>query len=118
MRELKFRAWWPDVKELVYFGNPEIICDTENKWGIFFEAKYNVFLGQCDVEQFTGLHDKNGKEIYEGDILQSDGGLVGKVVFDDGTFSCRSKKLLFWSASSFEDDLIIGNIHENPELLK
>lgn len=73
------------------------------------------------VGQFTGLHDKNGKEIYEGDIVRFDNHLQGvsKVLFDSGQYTVESKNystaLTYRIANHI---VIIGNIHDNPELLK
>ena len=71
--------------------------------------------------QFTGLHDKNGKEIYEGDLIELDieDGLnkFGIVKFEDGCFGVNSRAatLAYLTACGSK---IIGNIHENPELLE
>ena len=118
MREIKFRGYDEENKCWRYGHLFETVEGIRRCYNIVEGREVKYYVSPESIGQYTGLHDKNGKEIYEGDILQSDGGLVGKVVFDDGTFSCRSKKLLFWSASGFEDDLTIGNIHENPELIK
>ena len=66
--------------------------------------------GYEDLMQFTGLKDKNGKEIYEGDIVRQDyDNALCEVKFISGCFS------------PFKHDgqfVVIGNIYENPELLK
>lgn len=65
--------------------------------------------------QFTGLHDKNGKEIYEGDIVKRDlDGDVGMVEIDSGVFTMSGDCQLPLFQETVE---IIGNIYENPELL-
>ena len=63
------------------------------------------------VGQYTGLTDKNGTKIFEGDILSSDWGYKGDVEFD----SIMYAKL---ECTVNEDCEVIGNIHDNPELLK
>ena len=90
--------------------------------GKLYEATYKY-----EIIQYTGLHDKNGKEIYEGDIMNWPGkrnkGISEKayrhvVVFKNGCFG-------YYLGLDFQNDLselakkyeIIGNIYENPELL-
>lgn len=70
------------------------------------------------IGQFTGVLDKNGKEIYEGDILEikDEGVVFTKVVgFNNGMFGAGNYTLAFYGEDNIE---IIGNIHDNPELLK
>jgi hypothetical protein len=66
------------------------------------------------IEQFTGLLDKNGKEIYEGDIvLDCDEDINMDVIFENGIFcTCNTNSIY-----EMDDIEVIGNIHENPELL-
>ena len=125
MRPIKFRAWNKRYKEmfpvkcidwqegLVYLDIPdgEEGCDS---WAFTYKDKqvdYSVVL-----EQFTGLLDKNGKEIWEGDILSKTQGSHNRVVkFGKGQFEIgKGQPLWTWECSCE----IIGNIHENPELLE
>jgi len=118
MREIKFRAW-DKKKEQMHYGVetwdelPFII----NPQGIFTD-----FI----LMQYTGLKDKNGKEIYEGDILDGDDGFRYLVKWDSGGFVVvrydrldRGIMLRILSCTSFLSSCkIIGNIYENPELLE
>ena len=119
-REIKFRAWLKDVQEMIpvhdikFNGNIGLI-NTQLAWRMFNEI---------ELMQFTGLHDQNGKEIYEGDICRDEDGLgviywekdcwmYGFVLFDS---SYKSDGYMLREMA--DDCEIIGNIYENHELLE
>ena len=111
MRELKFRAWDKDCRWFEHFE----IGENDDCYGIF-RATANKF-GSA-IEQYTGLKDKNGKEIYEGDIVSDQNGKLAKVFYDEGYSAYRLKWLdppiadfLYW----FDVDRVVGNIHENED---
>lgn len=133
-RALKFRAWDKEEKEYYY--------DVEHTYDFFcsgrgcYAESFGEVLNQPDrfiVEQFTGLLDRNGKKIYEGDIFRN--------AINGGTWRVywTKKDAAFWvdsgvagcSLGEFDWDRsnrkygfirknceIVGNIHENPELLE
>lgn len=105
MREIKFRAWDEKNKLYIFFDKTDILD------GYGFEL-IDFSIPWSDWDQFTGLHDKNGKEIYEGDIL---------TWFDrkDQIWEVKWENIFSFSSWHPVDKcIVIGNIHENPELIK
>ena len=74
-----------------------------------------VEVDPSTVGQYTGLEDKNGKRIFEGDILSFRAGRTHVVRFEDGAFILEDSAIPIPFAIKSE---IIGNVHDNPELLK
>ena len=134
MREIKFRAWWKHpiylpqgkmyfVGGLLFAEKQECEPEYDNfgnaKEVGLMEYKNNSKIGwnnanECILMQFTGLNDKNGKDIYEGDILQDDEKHVEPFAVEWNDM----KEYTNWYSSKGNVFEIIGNIYENPELLK
>lgn len=105
MREIKFRAW--TGSNLGYSYND----DLER----LFALKRIAGSGdQIIFEQFTGLHDKNGKEIYEGDILYTnEADWIAKVIWNyDGFMLTGLNNTGFSCSPDYDKCEVIGNIHE------
>jgi len=100
-REIKFRAW--DEK-----------YNCWDKGGFYFYANDPFQKQGFVIQQYTGLKDKNGKEIYEGDILLDDVKIPLKCFYDNGKFMAG---ISYASQEWFSECEIIGNIFENKDLL-
>ena len=118
MREIKFRAWSKIEGKMKYYDRD---CSSPNMTlnGVLIDGYSSNVSYQYELMQYTGLKDKNGKEIYEGDIVrhcEGDGWVVEWEISEAVGYAwsgfpgfCKSE----WSKIE-----VIGNVHENKELLE
>jgi uncharacterized phage protein (TIGR01671 family) len=119
MREIKFRAWDKEGKRMIYDGIEfELMAMNKDKHRT--DAK-NIFIGFNEndyqnfaIMQFTGLLDKNGKPIYEGDRVRTWNGNRGTISYSEGYWRIgqRGRKIEEHEWNSFE---VIGNIYEDKQ---
>ncbi|WZK09243.1 YopX family protein [Enterococcus faecalis] len=132
----KFRVWDKNTEDVVYVKT----IDLEKDGSIGCIVDYNginLDMTECVIMQSTGLKDKNGVEIFEGDILKiievTNEGIseyITDVIWEDCSFVFKSEGVDYYDSflGAFSGDpnktyplfelLVIGNIHENPELLE
>ena len=132
MREIKFRAW--DEKRRHYLGNVEYVIDSDGR-GVLeqvgYDPEYEKFRlnHEATLEQYTGLKDKNGQKIYESDIVKlhvvifSPDDKVGFIEYSPKFGYCikfggKVARQEYWAANDKHTIEVIGNIHENKELLE
>ncbi|HQA59363.1 MAG TPA: YopX family protein [Acetivibrio sp.] len=137
-REIKFRAWnklekrMESVNFIKFFLNDYTMVSTryrDEKSKKIYDDQFAY--GQEDgsdnviLMQFIGLHDKNGIEIYEGDIISAyNGRIKGPVIFDKRGLAFgvpNGPNEIYQFSMNFlesKDIKVIGNIYENPEILK
>ena len=118
MRQIRFRAWDVGYKHWIN----RFSLDSDGSTLLYADIGYRV-PKEAILVQFTGLLDKNGKEIYEGDILKHD--LWGKteVIWDNESACFRGKNNekkhdITLAHHQLNRSRIIGNIYENLELLR
>lgn len=129
MREIKFRAWHKptqlmDDVVLIDFYNEQIgILYADPVMQCESIQRYN--FSEVEIMQYTGLNDKNGKEIYEGDIIektyysyhQPECSELFEIKYEGLSFHFEHIKGSTFHLPFTEDIEIIGNIHDNPELV-
>lgn len=146
MREIKFRAYHTEKRDGQEFprmiGWDEILNNDEEELACYFR---NEFSNVSPLMQYTGLKDKNGREIYEGDIIHCvhwffDGNEIeehftASVGFRDGSFTLENINSRYYSGYTGEENRkgicwigdinyceedyeVIGNIYEDSELIK
>ena len=120
MREYKFRAYdlqrrrmRYDITGFEFFNNGEMS-------GIFIDGDF-YDKKEITLMQYTGLHDKNGKEIYEGDIVESffvDTDEAGNEIYKYYIMEVKYDEILCsYKIDKFMNLEVIGNVYENKELL-
>ncbi|ECZ6121584.1 hypothetical protein O1N49_000160 [Campylobacter jejuni] len=137
LQDFDFRIW--NIQEKHYITNNPCLVEFNHNPGeikagvlLVYEDREHEFLeswyDDIEIELWTGLYDKHGKKIYEGDIVKTkspyDCFLAKVGIHKEGTFYLESKSrdyigsLIYLVKNEGYDTEIIGNIHENPELLK
>lgn len=127
MREIKFRAW--DGKQMIYLSNKWwcdeyaslCFCNEEDE-ELGDICGFSIKEFNTDDEpilmQYTGIRDKTGKEIYEGDIVKYWGGTAPIVYYESGfyiKYTGEDYYSIQYESSSLQ---VIGNIYDNPELIE
>lgn len=124
MREFKFRAWDTEKQEMAtvnFIGLNDYEVGMEDEECRRWRATYPYV---CRLMQYTNLKDKNGKEIYEGDILKVklDGGEANLYVkYTNGEYRVVNEgrwEDSLYSYMYFGDVEVVGNIYENEDLLR
>ena len=117
MKKIKFRAWDKKLKKFVR----DFWLDSDGS--LYYPDTDNKSVRDlAPLMEYTGLKDKNDKEIYEGDIIKYKGG-VGEVVFEKGSYYIKNFEtneaiLGLRQAVEIQRGIVIGNKFENKELLE
>ncbi len=132
MREIKFRAWDKELAEMNRVTSIHFIDEFNKNKGyedvVYVEGQIDATpLSKIELMQDTGLKDKNGKEIYEGDIIKNNfAETIGSIMFADCGYWIKTinkdifDNTIYHVLGQYDGEVleIIGNIYENPELLE
>ena len=126
MRKIEFRAWLKKDKKMVevksiHFGTKKIMYGYSESSHCY--GNVTCKFDDCELMQFTGLTDKNGTKIFEGDILKSPfDKKFFEVFYDECRFFVKTNRGTVLrgvqSAIDHYELEVIGNIYDNPELLE
>lgn len=122
MREHLYRAWLKKDNEMVevksiHLGTKKIMYGYSH--GKQSYGNRVCSFNECELMEFTGLTDKNGKNIFENDIVIIDNEYVDEVIYSSGCF-CMARQWFNYEFTYQRPECIevIGNKYDNPELLK
>ena len=128
-KQIKFRAWIKTGSENYDYVKPMTVQQMiHSKKSTFSLAQLNDLV---DFEQFTGMTDVNGKDIYEGDIIEFYGANkkikvkkeFGIIVYKADRYGAGFNSIIQnkergYGGINIAQDIVVGNVHENPELLE
>ena len=122
MREIKFKAWIPSAEKMRYFDITEYPPMYRDNLIALEGYSLPKGLNVTRLMQYTGLKDKNGKEIYEGDIIRqewenSNGkhSRICQIIYEAPLFKIDAEEP-WYQKDDLENSEVIGNIYENPDL--
>lgn len=133
MREIKFRVWDKKENKMNFTDNATIKQGEAIFFNFMIPWRKNIFSNEWELMQYTGLNDRSGKEIYEGDIVRTFNGIGlvkwssrgGSFIWDinNGASGILTGENGTYIIDAFRDSKngnevkVIGNIYENPVLL-
>jgi uncharacterized phage protein (TIGR01671 family) len=130
MREILFRAWDKNLSTMVRIISLNfrhecgyILANHPDSVKLGRDDTYMLDKADCEIMQFTGLTDANKEKVFEGDILDEGFGSYFIVVWDDDWAKFKlqyvsSKNIQYPEWNRGKKMIIVGNVHQNPELLK
>ena len=118
-REIKFRAYIKDEGRLLNVNLIDFDDEYVRVWDEYGENEEEWLFKDCELMQYAGLDDINGKPIYENDIVEFELGLIrtkAEVVYSRSQFTVNMNSVMSRSLGAYSVK-VIGNKFQNPELL-